>query len=260
MPHQIALDVPCVLTYAPSMPRLRSSLLIIALGAALAHADVTTTLSGSSLVVTGDSSPDVVTIAGAPDGIVVSGSNGTLVDGSAVGVSVPGVEKLTVKLRQGDDRLTLMNVTLSQGITVRLGRGNDSVEFDEVYGGAVTIQTGNGYDGVFVYGPSTLNNLWVGTSNGDDLVVVGGTWVRGDVNIDTGADDDQVHVVATQIGDDLDVHMGNDDDVLVLEDVTVDDHAHLDGDDGNDALFLYGYLWFGDDLDIDGFGDDDWWW
>jgi hypothetical protein len=232
------------------MFRVRPALLIVALGASFARGDVVTTLSGSSLVVTGDSSSNALTIEPALDGVTVVGLYGTLVDGSSE-VTFPGVRRLTVKLRKGSDRLTLTQVTLPQGI--------DSVELDDVRGGAVRIRTGNGNDWVSFFGPSSFDGLSVETSNGNDWVWVEGAWVSGDLDIDTGADDDDVTIVATLVTDDLDIHQGNDDDVLVLADVTVDDDTHLDGENGDDVLFFDGYIWFGDDLDIDGFNDG-WWW
>ena len=50
--------------------------------------------------------------------------------------TMPSVSpRLTVKLRNGSDRLTLTQVTFSKGIVLRLGGGGDSVVLDQVYGG-----------------------------------------------------------------------------------------------------------------------------
>ena len=59
--------------------------------------------------------------------------------------------------------------------------------------------------------------------------------------------------------DDVDVHLGDGDDDVVLDDVAFHEDTHLDGEDGDDDVFFYGYTWFGDGLELDGFGDDDWW-
>jgi len=241
------------------MLRVRSSLLMIGLGACIARGDVVTTVSGSKLVVTGDSSPNAVAIEPALDGIAVVGLDGTLVDGSSEGVTVAGVQRLTVKLRNGNDRVTLTQVTFSNGLDLRLRRGNDSVVIDQVSGGSARIQTGNGYDAVRVFGPSRFNSLSVQTSNGNDLIVLDGVSISGDLDIDTGSEDDGVEIVGTWVDNDMDVRLGNDDDFLVLADVAVNDDTDLDGENGDDALVFSGYIWFGDDLDIDGFGDD-WWW
>jgi hypothetical protein len=240
------------------MLRARAALLIVALGASLARGDVVSTLSGSSLVVTGDTSGNTLTIEGTVDGLTVTGLYGTLVDGSSE-VTFSGVQRLTVKMRKGSDRLTLTQLTLPGKLDVRLGKGHDSVELDDVRSGAVFIRTGDGDDAVGFFGPSSFDSVSVQTSNGRDWIWVEGAWVAGDLDIDTGADDDDVTIVATQVADDIHVHQGNDDDFLVLADVTVDDDTHLDGENGDDFLVFDGYLWFGDDLDIDGFGDN-WWW
>jgi hypothetical protein len=240
------------------MFRVRPWVLLVALGACVARADVVTTVSGSSLVVTGDSSPNAVAIEPALDGVTVVGFDGTLVDGSSEGITVPGVRRLTVKLGKGSDRLTLTHVTLPDGLDLRLGRGNDSVWLDDVDGGASRIQTGNGHDAVSVFDVS-LNRLSVQTSNGFDFVELDRAWVSGDLDVDTGSDDDDVTIVATHIGDDVHVELGNDDDFALLADVAVDDDVEIDGEDGDDDLVFAGYIWIEDDLDVDGFGDD-WWW
>jgi hypothetical protein len=38
----------------------------------------------------------------------------------------------------------------------------------------------------------------------------------------------------------------------------VDDDTDVDGESGDDAVVFAGYVWIGDDLDVDGF-DDVWW-
>src|SRR6185436_20161119 len=124
------------------MLRVRSWVLLVALGASVARADVVTTLSGSSLVVSGDGSANAVAIEPGLDGVTVVGFDGTLVDGSSQGVTVPGVRRLT----------------LPDGLDLRLGRGNDSVWIDDVDVGAARIQTGNGNDAVSVFDAS-LNRL-----------------------------------------------------------------------------------------------------
>lgn len=241
------------------MVLLLSALLVAGLGAVAARADVVITVAGSKVTLVGDDGADDVAIEPDGDGIAVVGLGGTLVDGSGERVTLPGVRRLVVKLHEGPDRLTLTGVRLPDGIDLRLGRGNDDVLLDRVDAGKARIQTGGGYDAVRVYGPSTLNQLSVATGSDWDFVVLDGVWVPGDLTVDTGTEDDDVTIFATEVGDDVDVDLGNDDDVLVLADVVIDDDTDLDGDDGDDLLVLSGYVWFEDDLDVDGFGDD-WWW
>src|SRR5262245_44429654 len=120
---------------ASGMIAARSVLLLVALGASLARGDVVTTLSGSQLTITGDDSPDWVAIDPATGGITVTGVAGTLVDGSAEPVTFSGVTRLTVKLGPGADRLTIRQVTLDGPLVIGVGKGNDSVELDQVFAG-----------------------------------------------------------------------------------------------------------------------------
>jgi hypothetical protein len=258
-PLLTALDAAPGLGLACAMTAPLSSLAIAVLGASVAWADVVTSVTGSKLVLTGDDSAERVVIEPTDGGLSVMGVDGTLVDGSSEAITVPGVRRLVMRLHEGADRVWLTALDLADGIDIRLGRGNDGVVFDRVHAGKTHIQTGNGYDGVQIFGPSTLKHLSITTGTGYDFVVVDTVWVPGDVHIDTGPDPDDVSIVVTEVGDDIDVDLGNDDDFLLIADVAIFDDTDLDGDDGDDVLVLAGYVWFEDDLDIDGFNDD-WWW
>jgi hypothetical protein len=236
------------------------AVLIVALPLAIARADVVTSLSGSQLIVTGDASPDAIEITPALDGLVVAGAYGTLVDGSDRSAIFPGVERLTIKLKQGDDRVTITDVALSGKLYVSGGKGNDSVELDQVSAGTVKVETNGGYDDVRIFGPSYFDSLLVQTGSEGDLVVVQWLDVGGDLVVVAGDDDDDVEIAGVNVYDDLDVHLGNGDDFMALGDTAVDDDTHLDGGDDDDELVLYGYLWFADGFDADHFGDDGWWW
>ena len=240
------------------MLRIRTALLLVVLGACVARANVVTTISESKLVVTGDSGPSSVTIAPAVDGVTVVGLDGTLVDGSSEAVTIPGVRRLLVKLGKGSDQLSLTHLDLPEGYDLRLGRGNDSVWLDDVHGGPTRIRTGSGHDAASVFGGTSVTYLSVQTSSGLDLVEIDGVWVGGDLDVDSGPDDDDVIIVATYVSDDVHVDAGSDEDFVFLADVSIADDTELDGEDGDDALVFDGYVWIGDDLDVDGFGD--WWW
>jgi hypothetical protein len=237
---------------------LRVVIAFLAFGASLAGADVAASLSGSMLKIEGDASPDTIVIQAVPGGgVVVSGREGTLVNGSALDVPVVGATRLRARLRGGADRLTLVDVTFDDGIGIRLGDGNDAVVLERAHAGATRIRTGDGWDLVGVYGPSRLRHLSVLTARSPDSVVVDGISIRGNLYVDAGSEDDDVSVVFTEIGNDARIFLGSDEDLLFMADVAVYDDTDLDGEDGDDWLGLAGYIWFDDELDIDGF-DGDW--
>src|SRR5690349_18607301 len=67
---------------AALLRRIRGALVALALAAASpVRADVSTAVSGSTLVVTGDDGPDRVDIGSTSDAVSVAGEDGTLVDG-----------------------------------------------------------------------------------------------------------------------------------------------------------------------------------
>jgi hypothetical protein len=233
---------------------IRLCAFVVLFGASLVRADVVTSLSGSHLVVTGDASADRVVIGPAPDGVTVAGVDGTLVDGSSAAVTVPGVQRLTVKLGRGADRLTIGSISLAKKLDVRLGRGNDRVALDGVQAGATRIRSENGHDDVSIAGRASFKRLSVQAGSGRDSVSIDGAFVRRELAVDAGDGNDLVSIVATEVIDDVDVHLGDDDDACLLADVILHDDVHLDGDDGEDEAFFDGYVWVEDEFDVDGFG------
>jgi hypothetical protein len=241
-------------------PHARAVQLALAFAAAsLAWADVSTTVSGGALLVTGDDSADRIRIGSASDGVTVAGEDGTLVDGTTE-VTIPGVQDLKVTLKRGRDHVTIEDLQLANGLDVHSGNGNDRVVLDAVRAGWTRIVTGLGFDGVRVIRFSRLGNLRVDTGGHSDVVSLDEVSVRHDLDVTTRGGDDYVEMVDTDVGDDVDVDLGDDDDDVVLADVTVDDDMHLDGDDGGDEAFFYSDVWWGGVLDLDGFDDDVWWW
>lgn len=239
---------------------LRAFVLVLLVGGVV-RADVVTALRGSHLYLTGDETPDAITIAPADGGVEVAGFDGTLVDGSSDAVTFPDVRRVTVRMMHGADRIAVGWVTLPGGLDIGMGKGDDTVELDEVVGGAVQIATSQGYDTVNVFGPSWVDSLAIRTGSGNDLVVVDGVTVWGDLDVVAGRDDDDVSITWVDVFDEVDVHMSEGDDVLWFGEATVDDDVHLDGGSGDNWLDLFGYLAFWDDVDIDDFGDDVvWWW
>jgi hypothetical protein len=238
------------------MFRAIGTVLVLLFAVSPARADVVTAVSGTQLTVTGDSSPNDVDVGSAPDGgVTVTGRNGTLVDGSANGVTVPGVLRLVVKLGKGSDYLMVTNVDFPDGLNIRMGNGNDTVILDGVTGGLASIRTGYGDDAVGVFYPTRLKQLGVNTSTGWDSVFVQGAWITGDLDVDTGSGCDAVSITGTEVDYDMNVELGNDDDYVELVDVAVGDDVELDGQNGDNFVVFAGYIWIGDDLDLDGFDD-----
>lgn len=240
--------------------RLGPALALLMLGAELARADVVTSLSGSHLTITGDETADSIAITPGEGGIRLAGFDGTLVDGSSDEATFSGVRRLTVRLMHGADRILVSWITLPDALYVGMGKGDDTVELDEVVAGDVTVATSQGFDVVNVFGPSYFDSLSIRTGSGSDLVVVDDVAVGGDLDVVSGRDDDDVSLAWLDVYDDVDVHLGNGDDNLWFGDATVGEDTHLEGNDGDNWLDLYGYLAFWDDVDIDGFGDGGWWW
>lgn len=240
---------------------LRFTLALLLLGAGVARADVVTALSGSHLRITGDDSPDAIAITpGDQGGVTVTGFDGTLVDGSSDAITFFGVRSVTVRLMHGADHVAVAWLGFRGTLDIGMGKGNDTVDLDEVVGGTLKIATSQGYDVVNLFGPSYFDWARIRTGSGSDLITVDGVAVGSDLYVVAGRDDDDVVLEGIEIYDDVDVHLSDGDDVLWFGYAEVWDDTDLDGDGGDNWLDLYGYVDLWGDVDFDDFEDDDWWW
>jgi hypothetical protein len=183
-----------------------------------------------TLTLKGDNFNNAITITAGvvPHSLLVTGftplgGTGTTVNGVASGTGV-----------------TFLNVT--KGVTVKLGAGDDIVEFlptgntHVVIDGKVKIDMGSGDDIVRTRLADFNSSLDIKTRGGTDLVDIQvDTTVNGKTTISTGADIDNVSMANSSFGE-LKIKLEGGDDELAILRTTVTTQSSIDGGKGINAF------------------------
>jgi hypothetical protein len=150
--------------------------------------NVTTTLVGGSLTITGDNQANGITLSqSAAHSITITPDSSTSVNGMTAGhaVSINNVTgDVSVNLGQGDDSLTIDlshgNLAISGNLTLRFGNGNSTVATTTAkttnlleVGGNLTNSFGNGTDSVTFNQFHVAGNLSITHADGNAFVNLG---------------------------------------------------------------------------------------
>ena len=237
----------------------------------LALGNVQAAVTDGVLEVTGDEQANVLRIAAAgPGTAIVSVFEGTTVNDGLTPLTMSGVSSLRINTGAGDDRVELLQLDLSDTLTMKLGRGVDDVILQDVrVQGTTQIKGGRDRNVVTVRGFSRFRGqLVVETGKGADEVTLTNATTSGGLHVDTGADGDTVSMqlcaleaggtmlVRTGKGQDLvtvggsdffdavGFVLGKDADDLRIQDSDFDREFDADGGTGEDALDFDGAVTF----------------
>ncbi|MEQ9407208.1 MAG: Ig-like domain-containing protein, partial [Fuerstiella sp.] len=187
------------------------------------YGNVTATISGNSVRLTGDTADNAVSIAATASGdIIIAGLNGTTINGqaefvafSSAGGVLPG--NLTFTGSTGNEFLSIAGLSTSGSLVVSTGSGRDAVSLTAVTVGTdlhvrssdvqlthVASATTGGH-GLFYGGTGNdqieLNNLNIGgvlsatTGDGADTVVLNRVDVASSTQLTTGSGDDIIQMI-----------------------------------------------------------------
>lgn len=237
----------------------------VALGWALG--DVQVSVADGKLTVLGDTQPNAIQITpGIGTGaFVVIGLDGTAINGVA-SVSVTDVRKLSIEMKEGQDRVELLQVEVEESLFVKLGKdpdvflmeggrvkgkaevkgGKDGDQFTvragARIGGTLILTSGKKADTVTVTNASIGGGLHIGTGAGADQITMQFTTVDpgADSLIESGEGNDRVDLLSVNFGDDLELTLDDGDDLVVVEECDFDGEILADGDAGRDELDLEG--------------------
>ncbi len=169
---------------------------LVLASSAFAAGDVTATLTGKLLTVTGDAASNSLTFTpgGRTDSVTVTPTSGTTLNGGAAAVTFDDVRSITVAMDAGDDRVDFTSLKLRGSVRVRLGDGNDSVFFTATaVRGRVAVRGGAGTDLVRTDSSSVFHGSFraAGEKGNDEIQIVNAQF-RNRVRLDSGDDDDHV--------------------------------------------------------------------
>jgi hypothetical protein len=246
--------------------------------------NVSASLVGDDLVITGDANANDIRIHQVLGKLVVEGLNGTTVNGDdkdkfAVDGDVRvdlngGLDKLTVDHGtpllfntdiKGDlqidevETVKLANLDLHGSLDVDLEGVNGRVDmFDYDIDGGVNIHGVGGAQKAFIANGFVDLNFNINFQNGGgDEVFIAGLTAKQDLNITTGSDADKVTVdILTRVLDDLFIDTNGGDDNITVQSVIITDDLNIDVGDGDNQVKVNSVL--ADDIFINlDDGDDD---
>ncbi len=227
--------------------------------------NVTAVVSGSNLIVTGDSGDNGISISSHASGdVVVAGVGGTTINSAAeiiafsgVGGMLPG--GLTVNSSAGRDLISIADLTVtgnalllggddvdaidvintnSNGTLVAFEDGGDG--FIDISGGTVTgigqIFAGEGNNGVTVANANFLNALLFNAGTGIDQITLNTVSVTGGTQIDPGTGNDTISLTSTDHLSTLFISTDSGNDTVTGNDVDVTSTTFLSTGDGNDIV------------------------
>ncbi|MDX1963434.1 MAG: hypothetical protein SFX18_09795 [Pirellulales bacterium] len=180
--------------------------------------DVAIALEGTLLNVTGDNLGNEINITQSDAGnVTIRGLNGTTVNGlPAVTLLNPGLEKLDIRMGDGNDRVTVGRVSLEGDLNVDLGTGNDFV----------------------AVGARVANNVSIIGDAGSDQANVNNAIIRGDLVVDLGQDAGRVVLNNTSVGFNATIITDAGNDVITSNGLIVGGNLSVESKAGNDSVTL----------------------
>ena len=200
------------------------ALLLVAALALPAFADgnLTATMTGRTLTITGDDAANSVVIApgGATDAISVTPTVNTTLNGETAAIVFSNVRSITVVMGAGNDRVDFARINLRGNVKVRLDDGNDTVFFTgTAIRGRVAVRGGAGIDTVRAESAAIFYGSLVvkGESENDELQFVSSQF-RNRFRIEAGSGDDHVLVQSSVANETarVDVYAGRGLDLLEI--------------------------------------------
>ncbi len=169
---------------------------------------------------------------------------------------------LIIRLRGGDDTVSIRDLTITGTTTIDTGGGDDLLVVDnlEMEGEANFLMRG-GLDQVFILGVDSLQDVNVSTSSGNDIVSIVGlesdqavsvtsgsgrdtivarnVYTRGEFRVASGTGDDTIELVGVGTEADLHISLSSGDDILRLDEGYVNySSIIIEGAGGNDLVSL----------------------
>lgn len=229
-------------------------------GRLLMAGNVTASVVGGDLILTGDSQDNSAQIVQVMQGgqpiagsYFVFGSNGTTISGGQSFTNVN--DDIKINMHGGSDRIVLgngsnnANFIVPDDLEIDMGDGDDTVVLNRIsVRDDATIRTGVGADNVNISASigglagvnSGDNNLTIDTGNNADAVFMQNTFVRRNLTINTGTDNsvDSVSLFRMNIGDDAIINTGDGADNVMLFRVVVTDDLILNTQGGADFVSI----------------------
>jgi len=194
--------------------------------------DVTVTLAGHTLKITGDGLDNVIAVNNVdPDEFEVVGLDGTAVNGGGSLTQGDAWKGVKIDLKGGNNRVYFNGVEVNGNVSIKTGSGDDFVDVDPgLLRGNLTIDTGSGYDRVDVESDeedATIEgNLSIKSSSkaGPGLL---GARAGEEITLDGGSQETEINVYEVLVLGKLDIKGGAGHDGVYVDDCTIIGVTHI---------------------------------
>lgn len=178
---------------------------------------------GGDLRVHGDQGDNQVVIRASDTAgqFLVEGMNGTMINGRSAIVVENVTDDMRINLKGGDNALILTGIDVSgdhhdfrvpDDLSIQTGNGNDGVRLDLASAGDdIQVRTRGGEDAVLVF-VETADRISVDTGSQDDVASLVGLVDIGSAKIKTGSGDDGVTLIGNHLDDPVVIDLGKGDD------------------------------------------------
>ena len=205
--------------------------------------DVSVRVTNGNLVVTGDNQDNEIYVFQTDDqSYTLFGENGTRINGLS-GMPFTGVTNdLRMNLRNGDNKLAILGMDAGDDVTIRTGRGNDTIILESVtIRSDLRIRSSRGDDTIFLMENVVHGATHVNMAGGDDeFVSHKSTFVQSTVN--TGSGNDEFYLRDVTLHQPSDFKLGAGEDLAWFGFTPNEEsnlHLLLDGGRGNDVYGHY---------------------
>ncbi|MEL7496135.1 MAG: fasciclin domain-containing protein [Planctomycetota bacterium] len=203
--------------------------------------DVTVFEFGDNLYLRGDQNDNQVQVFEEGGEIRIAGLDGTTINGQSNPFVIPAEDG-----------------QLNGGFRANLGRGNDSLFFEEVnVQGSAVVYGGAGDDSIGFFNASVRDTLFAQTFRGDDAVSIDDVDVGGNLTVVTHNGDDLIGIDETTVGGRTILLTGSGDDDLAIQDSTHQGNVYAFTYGGDDFVGIDNVNFGGFAGVLTGFGSDD---
>ncbi len=176
-------------------------------------------VSGDNMIINGDSDSNEIMVYSLVDTIGVLGGNGTTVTGDVFDLTTADLNKLTIKMKSGDDHVTVgPRIEATGKVRIIGGGGDDQITVQGTFNDKVTVNGGADSDFIQLYLGTFNDKVTLNGGAGDDNVTIQVTTFATDVKANMGHGSDVVRLTAGVSFAEARFNLGGGDDLLVMVD------------------------------------------
>lgn len=201
--------------------------------------NVTVSLQGDLLQITGDGGSNEIQVFGIANGRAqVFGLAGTAINGQGSFVANAPVRNVSLQMGGGDDSVLVENLVMTGYIDADLGAGNDSLNLRHNNVRAVAVNGRAGDDLVQIHSVYSKDYVLLQTHEGDDTISMTSMATRRGVLIETGEGSDTLAIDHLGAGANVVANMGGGNDRVVVTGSYTVNSSQFSLGSGNDAFIV----------------------